>query len=85
MAWASLRMTLFQGDSAASGARAREQPRPAIARPPQPRSGADHRRRTLNAKLLGDWFLHAPQALRAMVRAAEIWLVVLAAQVGVGG
>ena len=32
---------------------------------------------------LGDVVLHAPQALRALVRADEIWLVVLAAAVGV--
>jgi CIC family chloride channel protein len=31
----------------------------------------------------GDWVLHAPQTLRALVRADEIWLVVLAAFVGV--
>jgi CIC family chloride channel protein len=31
----------------------------------------------------GDWVVHAPQTLRALVRADEIWLVVLAAFVGV--
>ncbi|OJY66690.1 MAG: chloride channel protein [Rhodospirillales bacterium 70-18] len=31
---------------------------------------------------LGEWVLHAPQTLRALVRASEIWLVVLAAIVG---
>jgi CIC family chloride channel protein len=30
----------------------------------------------------GEWFFHAPQVLRALVRADEIWLVVLAAVVG---
>ncbi|MCB8873958.1 chloride channel protein [Acidisoma silvae] len=32
----------------------------------------------------GDWVLHAPQTLRALVRADEIWLTVLAAVVGIG-
>jgi CIC family chloride channel protein len=32
---------------------------------------------------IGDWVLHAPQTLRALVRADEIWLTVLAAVVGV--
>jgi len=31
----------------------------------------------------GDWVLHAPQTLRALVRADEIWLVVLSAFVGI--
>ena len=31
----------------------------------------------------GDWVLHAPQTLRALVRADELWLTVLAAIVGV--
>jgi CIC family chloride channel protein len=34
---------------------------------------------------LGDWVLHAPQRLRALVRADEIGLVVLAAAIGVFG
>ena len=34
-------------------------------------------------KPVNDWFLHAPQTLRALVRADEIWLVVLAGGVGV--
>ena len=33
-------------------------------------------------RLLGDWVLHAPQTLRALVRADEVWLAVLAASVG---
>ena len=33
----------------------------------------------------GDWVLHVPQRLRALVRADEIWLVVLAAVLGVFG
>src|SRR5271166_2853517 len=41
------------------------------------RQGVPHRHRTF-----GETVLHAPQALRAMVRAGEIWLVVLAAFVG---
>jgi CIC family chloride channel protein len=32
---------------------------------------------------IGDWVLHAPQTLRALVRADEIWLAVLAALVGI--
>ncbi len=32
---------------------------------------------------LGEWVVHVPQTLRALVRADEIWLVVLAAFVGV--
>jgi CIC family chloride channel protein len=32
---------------------------------------------------LGDWVLHAPQTLRALVRTDEIWLTVLAAVVGI--
>ncbi len=31
---------------------------------------------------LGDWVLHAPQMLRALVRADEIWLAILSAAVG---
>jgi CIC family chloride channel protein len=34
-------------------------------------------------RLFGDWVLHAPQTLRALVRADETWLAVLAAVVGV--
>ncbi len=44
---------------------------------PADRSGFRTRR------LIGDWVLHAPQTLRALVRADEIWLVLLAAFVGV--
>ncbi|GAB0117346.1 chloride channel protein [Acidisoma sp. 7E03] len=32
----------------------------------------------------GAWVLHAPQTLRALVRADEIWLTVLAAGIGIG-
>lgn len=32
----------------------------------------------------GAWVLHAPQTLRALVRADEIWLTVLAAAIGIG-
>ncbi len=77
-------MTVFQGDPAASGAAARAQPRPAQPRQASPRITGPGRPGTRKARQLGDWFLHAPQALRAMVRADEIWLVVLAALVGVG-
>ncbi len=39
----------------------------------------------LNARRpLGDWVLHAPQHLRALVRADDVWLGVLSAIVGVG-
>jgi CIC family chloride channel protein len=34
-------------------------------------------------RLFGDWLLHAPRTLRALVRADETWLAVLAAVVGV--
>lgn len=34
-------------------------------------------------RLFGEWVLHAPQTLRALVRADELWLVVLAAVVGI--
>jgi chloride channel protein, CIC family len=43
--------------------------------------------RTLSSRsrrqLIGNWVLHVPQTLRALVRADEIWLTVLAAVVGV--
>src|SRR5215469_2469303 len=38
--------------------------------------------RTRARRPIGDWVLHAPQTLRALVRADEIWLVVLAAIIG---
>jgi CIC family chloride channel protein len=41
-------------------------------------AAASHRHR----RPFGDWVMHAPQTLRALVRADEIWLVVLAALVG---
>jgi chloride channel protein, CIC family len=40
-----------------------------------PKAGLPHRP-------IGDWVMHAPQMLRALVRADEIWLAVLAAAVG---
>ncbi len=40
--------------------------------------------RLRSRRLIGDLVLHAPQTLRALVRADELWLVVLAAFVGVG-
>ena len=43
--------------------------------------GAAHREappRPRRRRAFGDWVLHAPQTLRALVRADEIWLVVLA-------
>ena len=33
-------------------------------------------------RAIGAWVLHVPQRLRALVRADEIWLVVLAALLG---
>jgi CIC family chloride channel protein len=33
-------------------------------------------------RMFGEWVVHAPQTLRALVRADELWLVVLAALVG---
>ena len=38
---------------------------------------------TRTRRMFGEWVLHAPQTLRALVRADELWLVVLAAFVGV--
>ncbi len=38
---------------------------------------------TTKHRPIGDWVLHAPQTLRALVRADETWLAVLAAIVGV--
>ena len=73
MTRASLPMTIFSGGSAATGTPASAQPRLIV----KPRKS-----RTLSAKQLNDWFLHAPQTLRALVRADEIWLVLLAALVG---
>ena len=45
------------------------------------RADAPPRRR----RPIGDWVLHVPQSLRALVRADEIWLAMLAATVGVLG
>jgi CIC family chloride channel protein len=50
--------------------------RKAAAAARRPSAVARHRRD------LGAWVLHAPQTLRALVRGSEIWLVVLAAVVG---
>jgi chloride channel protein, CIC family len=53
-------------------------------------STAPHARKTASERYhrprraLGDAVLHAPQTLRALVRADEIWLVVLSAFVGAG-
>jgi CIC family chloride channel protein len=35
--------------------------------------------------MFGEWLLHVPHTLRALVRADELWLVVLAAVVGIAG
>jgi CIC family chloride channel protein len=42
-----------------------------------PTIGRHHRR-------INDWVLHVPQTLRALVRADEVWLVMLAAVLGLG-
>src|SRR5215471_5665255 len=53
-------------------------------------AGAPHAGRTASERYhrprraFGDAVLHAPQTLRALVRADEIWLVVLSAFVGCG-
>ena len=66
-------MSTLPGDSSLAGA-----------------SAAPHGRKTTSARphrprrAFGDAVLHAPQTLRALVRADEIWLVVLAAFVGCG-
>ena len=52
------------------------------ARPPAGTAGKARARRDRRAVF--DAVAHAPQALRAMVRADEIWLVILAAAVGLG-
>ena len=49
------------------------------AKPDSTAGALGRRRRRLRA-----WVLHIPQALRALVRADELWLVVLAACVGIG-
>ena len=46
---------------------------------PADRSGSRTRR------IFGEWLLHVPQTMRAFVRADELWLVVLAAIVGIVG
>jgi chloride channel protein, CIC family len=70
--WTS-RMSTLPGDSTLAGAPAAPHAgRPASARPHRPR------------RAFGDAVLHAPQTLRALVRADEIWLVVLSAFVGAG-
>ena len=63
-------MTSLPGTSGATGGIGA---RPKISRPERAR------------RALGEAVLHAPQTLRALVRADEIWLVVLAAVVGVRG
>lgn len=50
---------------------------------PQPREGGPPLGR--QTRPFGSWVLHVPQRLRALVRADEIWLVVLAALLGVFG
>ena len=59
--------------------------------PPLPRFPAGLRLPRLSAptigrhhRPLGDWVMHAPQTLRALIRTDEIWLAVLAAILGLG-
>ena len=66
--------TPFTGAPAAPTARTT-----APAARPNIRAAVPHRRRPL-----GEAVLHAPQTLRALVRADEIWLVVLSAFIGCG-
>jgi CIC family chloride channel protein len=66
-------MSTLPGDSTLAGASAAPHARrTAATRPHRPR------------RAFGDAVLHAPQTLRALVRADEIWLVVLSAFVGCG-
>ena len=66
-------MSTLPGDSTLAGAPAAPHARKtAAARPHRPR------------RHFGDAVLHAPQTLRALVRADEVWLVVLSAFVGCG-
>ena len=65
-------MSTLPGDSPIADAKGPRATRTASARA--------HRHR----RQFGDRVLHAPQTLRALVRADEIWLVVLAAFVGCG-
>ena len=66
-------MSTLPGNSTIAGA-------PAAPQAGRTASTRAHRRR----RAFGDAVLHAPQTLRALVRADEIWLVVLAAFVGCG-
>lgn len=66
-------MSTLPGDSTIAGA---------STAPPAGRSASERYHRPRRA--LGDAVLHAPQTLRALVRADEIWLVVLSAFVGCG-
>ena len=66
-------MSTLPGDSTIAGA-------PAAPQAGRSASTRYHRPR----RAFGDAVLHAPQTLRALVRADEIWLVVLSAFVGCG-
>ncbi len=66
-------------DRVRSALRIRNAAAPAAARPAAARARAAA---AVRPRRLTDWLLHAPQTLRALVRADEIWLVVLAAFVG---
>ena len=71
-------MATIQGSATITGATAPE----VTATPPvllKPASSAGRS----SKKRINDWFVHAPQTLRALVRADELWLVVLAAFVGI--
>ncbi|HEY0420564.1 MAG TPA: chloride channel protein, partial [Acetobacteraceae bacterium] len=66
-----------RGRGAASAALLREGQAGPVPTPP------DEAGRLRARRHLGEWVLHAPHTLRALVRTDEIWLVVLSALVGV--
>jgi CIC family chloride channel protein len=57
-------------------------PKTAPAKPSPGRAAAEKAANLRHRRQFGDMVLHAPQTLRALVRADEIWLVALAAFVG---
>ncbi len=73
-------MSTLPGESSFAGAKdAPHARKPASSAKPSIRTAVPHRRRPL-----GEALVHAPQTLRALVRADEIWLVVLSAFIGCG-
>ena len=65
-------MSAVSGDQPQAAVDAPRTGSPSASNPPLPRQ----------RRPIGEFVLHAPQTLRALVRADEIWLVVLAAFVG---